>query len=147
MCIRESTPQSLIKRMVAAHVVWVPTFELLRLVRVTFMGDLKRFVRAGGIVALGTDYMGAGPDYTYDLGMPIHELDYLDQLGLTPMQAITAATANAAYTVGRPDLGRLERGKIADVIVVKGNPLKNLQVLRNVKLVVHNGVVVRSKLR
>ena len=143
----ESTPQSLIKRMVAAHVVWVPTFELLRLVRVTFMGDLKRFVRAGGIVALGTDYMGAGPDYTYDLGMPIHELDYLDQLGLTPMQAITAATANAAYTVGRPDLGRLERGKIADVIVVKGNPLKNLQVLRNVKLVVHNGVVVRSKLR
>jgi imidazolonepropionase-like amidohydrolase len=144
----ENIPQSLIERMVANHVDWVPTIELLRLVRATIYGDsLKRFARAGGIVALGTDYMGAGPGYDYDLGMPVHELVYMDQLGLTPMQAITAATANAAYALNRPELGMLKAGKIADVIVVEGNPLANLEVLHNVKLVVHNGVVVRSKLK
>ncbi|MHB8059598.1 MAG: amidohydrolase family protein [Gaiellaceae bacterium] len=143
----ENIPQSLVKRMVAAHINWVPTLELLHLVRAPLGGDgLKRFVRLGGIVALGTDYMGAGPDLPYDLGMPIHELDYLDQFGLTPMQAIKAATSNAAYAVGRPELGLLKKGKIADVIVVKGNPLKNLALLGNVKVVVHNGVLVRSKL-
>ena len=63
------------------------------------------------------------------------------------MQAIQAATANAAYALDRPELGMLKKGKIADVIVVAGNPLKNLEVMRNVKLVVHNGVVVRSKLK
>jgi imidazolonepropionase-like amidohydrolase len=144
----ENIPQRLIERMVANHVDWVPTIELLRVVGATIYGDsLKRFERAGGIVALGTDYMGAGPQYGYDLGMPVHELVYMDQLGLTPMQAIQAATANAAYALDRPELGMLKKGKIADVIVVKGNPLKNLEVMRNVKLVVHNGVVVRSKLK
>ncbi len=144
----ENIPQRLITRMVAAHIDWVPTLELLHLVRATAMGDsLERFVRAGGIVALGTDYMGAGPGLPYDLGMPIHELTYLDQLGLTPMQVIKAATSNAAYAVGHPELGLLKKGKIADVIVVKGNPLRNLAALRNVKAVVHNGVPVRSKLK
>ncbi len=144
----ENIPQSLIRRMVAAHVDWVPTLELLHVVRATIYGDsLKRFVRAGGIVALGTDYMGAGPEYPYDLGMPVHELVYMDQLGMTPMQAIKAATVNAAYALDRPDLGLLGKGKVADVIVIKGNPLKNLELLRNVKLVVQNGVLVRSKLK
>jgi imidazolonepropionase-like amidohydrolase len=144
----ENIPQSLVKRMVAAHIDWVPTLELLHLVRAPLGGDgLKRFVRLGGIVALGTDYMGAGPDLPYDLGMPVHELVYMDEFGLTPMQVIKAATSNAAYAVGHPELGLLKRGKIADVIVVKGNPLKNLEVMRNVKLVVHNGVLVRSRLK
>lgn len=144
----QNIPQSLIRRMVAAHIDWVPTLELLRVVGATIYGNsLERFARAGGIVALGTDYMGAGPQYGYDLGMPIHELVYMDQLGLTPMQAIQAATANAAYALDRPELGLLEKGKIADVIVVRGNPLRSLEVLRKVELVVHNGVVVRSKLK
>jgi imidazolonepropionase-like amidohydrolase len=142
----ENMPQSLVKRMVAAHIDWVPTLELLRLVGATIYGDsLKRFARAGGIVALGTDYMGAGPGYDYDLGMPVHELVYMNQLGLTSMQAIKAATSNAAYAVDHPELGLVKRGKIADVIVVRGNPLKNLELLRNVKVVVHNGVLVLSK--
>lgn len=142
----QDTPQSLIDRMVADRIVWVPTLELLRVVRVTIFGDsLKRFVRAGGIVALGTDYMGAGPEYGYDFGMPIHELLFMDQMGMTPMQALVAATSNAAYALGHPELGALKKGKIADVIAVKGNPLKNLEVMRKLTLVVHNGVVAKDK--
>jgi imidazolonepropionase-like amidohydrolase len=132
--------------MVAAHIDWVPTLELFHVVHATIYGDsLKRFVRAGGIVSLGTDYMGAGPEYDYDLGMPVHELVYMDQIGLTPMQAIVAGTRNAAYTIGHPELGVLKKGKIADVIAVKGNPLKDLELMRKVTLVVRGGVVAKYK--
>ncbi|MGD0273248.1 MAG: amidohydrolase family protein [Gaiellaceae bacterium] len=142
----QNTPQSLIKRMVADRIDWVPTLELIHLVGVSVDGDnLKRFVRAGGVVALGTDYDGA-PNASFDLGMPIHELIYMDQLGMTPMQAIKAATSNAAYAVGHPELGVLKKGKIADVIAVEGNPLKDLKVLTKTRLVVHNGTVVLNKL-
>ena len=138
----QNAPQSLIRRMVAAHIVWIPTFELTHVVGATIFGDsFKRFLRAGGIVALGTDYMGAGPQYHYDLGMPIHELIYMDQLGMTPMQTIVAATKNAAFTTGHPELGQLKKGKIADVIVVRGNPLKDLNVLTRIRLVVHDGSI------
>jgi imidazolonepropionase-like amidohydrolase len=139
-------PQRWIERMVAQHIDWIPTLELLHLVGVVpGMGSLARFVRAGGIVALGTDYDGA-PGFTFDLGMPVHELLYMHEAGMTPMQVIEAATKNAAYAVGHPELGVLVGGKVADVIVVNGNPLKNLGLMRKVVVVVHDGVLVRSKL-
>jgi imidazolonepropionase-like amidohydrolase len=142
----QDAPQELIERMVAAHIDWIPTFELLHLARATIYGDsFKRFVRAGGIVALGTDYDGY-PSDAFDLGMPVHELVYMDQLGMTPMQVIQAATKNAAYAVGHPELGVLRRGKVADVIVVRGNPLRDLKVMTKIRLVVHNGTVQLSKL-
>jgi imidazolonepropionase-like amidohydrolase len=143
----ENAPQSLIERMVAAHVDWIPTLEVFNLAGVNVVGDsLKRFVRAGGVVALGTDYDGY-PGVTFDLGMPVNELLYMQQAGMTPMQVIQAATANAAYAVDHPELGVLEPGKVADVIAVRGNPLRDLSALGNLVLVVHNGAVVESKLR
>jgi imidazolonepropionase-like amidohydrolase len=143
----ENAPQSLIERMVAAHIDWIPTLELYHLAGVNIAGDsLKRFVRAGGVVALGTDYDGY-PGVTFDLGMPVNELLYMRQAGMTPMQVIQASTSNAAYAVGHPELGLLEPGKVADAIAVRGNPLRNLSAFENLILVVHNGVVVESKLR
>ncbi len=142
----QDTPQELLDRMVAEKIVLVPTLELLQLVHATIYGDtLKRFVRAGGIVALGTDYMGAGPGYAYDLGMPWHELLYMVRAGMTPMQALVAATSNAAYTVGHPELGALKKGKIADVIAIEGNPLRDIELMEKVTLVVHNGVVAKNR--
>jgi imidazolonepropionase-like amidohydrolase len=142
----ELLPQSWIERMVAQHIDWIPTFEVLHLGHAVLVGDnLARFVRAGGTVAMGTDYNGM-PDVTFDLGMPVHELEYMQEAGMTPMQVIEAATRNAARAVGHPELGVLKKGKIADVIVVDGNPLKNLELMRKVVVVVHNGDPVLSKL-
>ena len=63
--------------------------------------------------------------------------------GMTPMQVIQAATINVAraYRVD-DDLGSLEAGKIADLVVVDGNPLSDLDHLRSVSTIVQNGRVV-----
>ena len=65
--------------------------------------------------------------------------------GLTPMQAIQAATINAAQLIGwDKDLGSIKAGKYADIIAVQGDPLANIELLKDVKAVMKGGVVVKS---
>jgi imidazolonepropionase-like amidohydrolase len=65
--------------------------------------------------------------------------------GMTPMQIIVAATQNAAYVCNQEqNLGTLEVGKIADVLVVNGDPLQDLAALQKIRLVIHSGIVVRD---
>jgi cytosine/adenosine deaminase-related metal-dependent hydrolase len=65
---------------------------------------------------------------------------------MTPMQIIIAATRDAAHVCRRAELlGTLEVGKIADVLVVHGDPLRNLDALRNAQLVIHDGVIIRNE--
>ena len=67
-----------------------------------------------------------------------------EEAGMTAMQVIVAATKNAAYVCNRGhDLGTLELGKIADVLVVTGDPLQDIRALLNVHMVIHNGVRIR----
>ena len=67
------------------------------------------------------------------------------QAGMTPMEIIVAATKNAAHVCNLDsDLGTLEAGKIADILVVDGNPLEDLSVLQNISMVIHNGVIIRE---
>jgi len=74
------------------------------------------------------------------------ELELLHEAGLAPMEIITAATlANARYFRVDERLGSIEKGKLADLILVKGNPLTDLKVLRNVNRVMINGVWVDDK--
>jgi imidazolonepropionase-like amidohydrolase len=69
----------------------------------------------------------------------------MHEAGMTPMQIIVAATKNAAHVSNRDrDLGTLEVGKIADVLVVNGNPLQDLPALLNVRMVVKEGVIIRQ---
>ncbi|MBU1878322.1 MAG: amidohydrolase family protein, partial [Chloroflexi bacterium] len=68
------------------------------------------------------------------------------QAGMTPMQVIVAGTRNAAHVCNLDrQLGTLEAGKVADVLVVDGDPLADLGALANVRLVIHNGVVIRGE--
>ena len=62
------------------------------------------------------------------------------------MEAIVAATKNAAYLCELEDsLGTIEEGKIADVILVEGNPLNNLQLLKsNLNVVIHQGKIIKN---
>ena len=62
--------------------------------------------------------------------------------GLTPMEVIEASTRNGALALGQGDtLGTLEPGKLADIVVIDGNPLDDIQALRQVKLVIKDGQV------
>jgi imidazolonepropionase-like amidohydrolase len=70
-------------------------------------------------------------------------------LGMSSMEALLAGTKNAAFAMGMSDrIGTLEEGKLADIIVVDGNPLADIQVLQNkalIKVVMKDGKVVDTK--
>jgi imidazolonepropionase-like amidohydrolase len=53
----------------------------------------------------------------------------VDWLGMSPMQALVAATSQAAQCIGRDDLGLIAPGRIADVLVVDGDPLADVRIL------------------
>ena len=98
---------------------------------------IVEIVNAGGRVIAGTD----APIVPY--GLSLHtELDSYVRYGLSPFQALQAATWIPAQALGiDQDLGTLETGKLADMIIVEGNPLKNIQDARKVRQVIKNGEV------
>lgn len=101
---------------------------------------LARFQNQGGRIAVGSGYP-LGPN----IGMPLTEMNALASAGLTNQQILTAATYNAALACGQGDeIGSLEEGKLADVIVVNGDPLSNLSALSDVDTVILNGEIVFS---
>jgi|GEM_PF-136767 metal-dependent hydrolase (beta-lactamase superfamily II)/imidazolonepropionase-like amidohydrolase len=133
-------PDNLLRRMVERNVYLIPTLTALS---GRGASTLDRFVQAGGQVALGND---SGYLAGLEIGMPMREILAMQGAGMSPMQIIVAATRNAAR-VCRLDqtLGTLEAGKIADVLVVEGDPLSDLNALTNVRLVVHYGEVIYSQ--
>jgi imidazolonepropionase-like amidohydrolase len=107
------------------------------------IGNLRRFVQAGGKVAVGTDYDGY--DAVFQIGMPLDEMNWMIQAGMSRMQVIVAGTKNAATVCNcQNDLGTLEAGKIADIVVVNGDPLVDINILADVLMVIHNGAIVRD---
>jgi imidazolonepropionase-like amidohydrolase len=98
-----------------------------------------RFHQMGGMVALGNDYGNLG----VEAGMPLTEMKLLLEAGLSPLEVIRAGTQHAAQVCGHGgELGTLEPGKLADIIVVDGNPLVDLEALIQVNLVIQNGEFV-----
>ena len=78
-------------------------------------------------------------------GKNADELVALVKHGLTPIEAIRAATTNAAELLGWQDrVGAVEPGKFADLIAVEGGPLADITVLKNVKFVMKGGAVVKD---
>jgi imidazolonepropionase-like amidohydrolase len=102
--------------------------------------NLRRFVAAGGTLALGDDYGGVPG---MPVGMPMAELLHWQAAGLSPQQIIEASTRGSALAIGlEADLGTVEVGKLADLLVVQGDPLVDLSALARPILVVHNGQIV-----
>lgn len=141
-------------RMVKQNVVLVPTLEVNtyvvhRLPNLQpeerqhidnfFLEIVSRFHEMGGVVALGNDY-GV---LSEQRGMPIQEMQLLLQAGLSPMEVIEASTRHAAQISNQGDkLGTFEPGKLADVIVVDGNPLMDLEAMSQVLMVIKDGEFV-----
>ena len=90
-------------------------------------------------IGVGTDFF-PGPDNAM-------ELQLLTELGMSSMAVIQAATKVNAEIIMRDDLGTIEPGKLADLIVVSGDPLKDITLLRdpeNVKLVMQGGEIKKQ---
>jgi imidazolonepropionase-like amidohydrolase len=95
---------------------------------------------SGVKVAFGTDAA------VYPHGLNAHEFAVMVKLGLTPLQAIQAATVNAADLLGWSDkTGILAAGKWADIVAVDGDPLQDVTTLEHVKFVMKGGEVVKNE--
>ncbi len=96
-------------------------------------------VRAGVKMSFGTD-AGVCP-----YGTSGKQFAYMVKYGMTPMQAIQAATSNAADLLGHSnELGSIKAGKYADLIAVSGDPLKDISLLERVEFVMKDGKVYKS---
>jgi imidazolonepropionase-like amidohydrolase len=108
----------------------------------TGMGNLKKLHDAGVSIGFGTD-SGATP-----LRIPGYaehrELKLMTDAGLTPLQAIRAATHDAAALLGLDDRGTLEPGKLADFVIVDGNPATHIEDLTRILAVWHRGRAVAA---
>ncbi len=101
--------------------------------------NLKRVLAAGIPVAMGTD---AGNPLTLHGPSIYAEMEAMQAAGLTPLQVLVASTRGGALAMGRDkDLGTVEKGKLADLLIVAGDPTADVANLRKVKLVVRGGVM------
>ncbi len=99
---------------------------------------IGRFARAGGKTLAGCDTASFVLS-----GICLHrELELLVEAGLSPMQAIQAATRNNFEFLQEEDLGTLQPGKIADLIIVRENPLEDIRNTRTLDLVMLDGKLV-----
>jgi len=99
----------------------------------------KKAYKAGVKIAFGTD---SGVSYH---GENAKEFSYMVEAGMSPIEAIFSATKTAADLLEKQDvLGTIEKGKFADIIAVRGNPLQKIEVLENVVFVMKNGKTYKN---
>jgi imidazolonepropionase-like amidohydrolase len=120
-------------------VVLVPTLARLEArpnAKPRTFANVAEAVRAGVPIVLGTDAT------VLPHGQNANEFNALIEVGLTPLEAIRAATTRASALLGMRDIGRIERGAFADLVAVDGDPLTDVNALKQPRLVVARGKVV-----
>jgi len=101
--------------------------------------SFQRAYKSGVKIAFGTD---AG---VYPHGQNAREFGYMVDLGMKPMEAIVTATGSASDLLGWNEVGEVAKGRYADLVVVKGDPLANIRLLEHPTAVVKGGVFVRDE--
>ncbi|MEK5175527.1 amidohydrolase family protein [Heyndrickxia sp. FSL W8-0496] len=103
----------------------------------------KTYYDMGGTVVAGTDTPALM--FTYP-GMALHrELELFVEIGFTEIEALQAATVNAAKSIHLDDIGTLQEGKIADLVILNKNPLENIKHTQDIDLIVKGGKVYNQK--
>lgn len=103
--------------------------------------NFRKAVMAGVKMSFGTD---AG---VCDYGTSGKQFAFMVKYGMAPMQAIQAATTNAADLLGRSDwIGSIKPGKVADIIAVAGDPIADIRLLEDVKFVMKDGKIYKQLL-
>lgn len=120
--------------------------------KITAMGDqhmdaLKIAIRKGVKISTGTDIFVSGPGNIFTWGENALELKYLVDAGMSEMDAIVAATGNAPATLGprAPKSGMLKEGYDADILLLKKNPLENIENLldKSGMIVIKQGKIIK----
>ena len=94
-------------------------------------------------IVTGTDTAG-GPPWIV-AGDSLHrELELLVEAGLSPVEAIRCATSTAAEALRAPDRGTIGAGKLADLVIVRGNLAENIAAIREIEQVMLDGVLYES---
>lgn len=125
----------------------LPDFMMKKAVSVkeSAMRSFRMAHEAGIRVALGTDYSNTPNTPFEHIGKEFYSLT---RCGYTPMEAIKAGTINGAFLMRKDkEIGTLEEGKLADLVIVDGNPLEDILVLAdaaNVKLVMIGGKILKK---
>jgi len=106
--------------------------------------DFEKNLKIGVKYALGTDLVGY-PTHPQDAAAK--EFEMVVNWGMTNTEAIVAGTKISAEALGmEKDIGTLEKGKLADIIAVKEDPIKNIKTLQDVKFVLFDGKIVVNKI-
>jgi len=149
---------TLLPQMAEQGIIMVPTVSTLlgdlylkadptlheRFVVTAILDIVRRFREAGGVFALGNDFNGR---FTKE-HLPLREMRALLDAGLTPMEVIEAGTRLAALVCGQEkELGTLEPGKLADIIILDGNPLTDIEAFTRISYVIIDGKLAVSSHR
>lgn len=103
-------------------------------------GTFAKAYKAGVKIAFGTD---AG---VFAHGKNWIEFTYMVEAGMPPMEAIQSATLSASELLGTADiLGTIEKGKLADIIAVDGDPIKDISIMGKVRFVMKDGLVYKNE--
>jgi imidazolonepropionase-like amidohydrolase len=101
---------------------------------------VREYKRAGGAIVAGSD----AANQLLIPGYSLHEeMSLLVAAGLSPLEAITAATRRGAQLLQADSLGLVASGKVADLVVLNGNPAQNISATRNIAMVILRGRVIR----
>jgi len=150
MIVDELTEDN-ISKMIDKNIFCVPTLGLWKMISEMYslnwdkvaINNLRKFVSSGGKVALGTDY--SEYLYDFDLGMPVQEIKLMQEAGMTNMDIIIACTRHASIVCNMEnEIGTIEEGKIADILILNNNPIENINALTNVFMIIHNGSIIRE---
>jgi len=118
--------------------------EKARMVAADHQASFRKAVQAGVKIAMGTD-TGVGPH-----GRNARELGLMVENGMTPMQSIVASTSEAATLLHLDqEIGTLEEGKLADLLLLDGDPLTTIQLVEDqgkLDLIMKAGQIVKSQL-
>ena len=127
------------------EVARMPVYQWVEEKLPIFRENILKAHQAGVLLATGTD-AGGPVGYNFQGYNTPWEVKLLTQAGLSPMEALVAATRNGARVIGIEDqLGTVEEDKLADLLLLDANPLEDIENIRQIHMIIHKGRVYPRK--